>query len=48
MKEWRAYFITGQRDIDADWDEYVAGYDGMNTARYMELYRAARETMGVE
>ena len=48
MKEWRAYFITGQRDIDADWDEYVAGYDGMNTARYMELYRAAREAMGVE
>ena len=48
MKEWRAYFITGQRDIDADWDEYVAGYDGMNTTRYMELYRAAREAMGVE
>ena len=45
MKEWRAYFITGQRDIDADWDEYVAGYDGMNTpsALHGAVPRRARD-----
>lgn len=47
-KEWRAYFVTGQKDLDADWDEYVAGYDGMGLARYMEIYRKGREAAGAK
>lgn len=42
-KEWRGYFITGQRDVETDWDEYVAGYDGVRLPRYMELYNKAYE-----
>lgn len=40
-KEWRGYFITGQKDIndDATWAEYVDGYKGVNNDRYMEIYQ---------
>lgn len=41
--EWRAYFMTGQKDVDSDWDEYVAGYSGMNLDGYMEIYRKGYE-----
>lgn len=41
--EWRGYFITGQKDLDADWDEYVKGYDGMKLDRYMEIYNKGYE-----
>lgn len=46
--EWRAYFITGQKDLEADWDEYVNGYSGMKLDRYMEIYRAAYEAYKAE
>lgn len=47
-KEWRGYFITGQKDLDADWDAYVAGYEGMNLARYMEIYEGGMEAAGAK
>ena len=49
-KEWRAYFITGQKDIndDAAWAEYVAGYAGVNNARYMEIYQKGYEAYVAE
>ena len=25
MDEWNALFITGRKDIDGDWDEFVNG-----------------------
>lgn len=37
-REWRAYFITGQKSIDTDWDAYINGYSGMRLERYLELY----------
>lgn len=45
LKEWRAYFITGQKDVnsDADWNEYVGGFSGMRLDRYMEIYRKGYE-----
>ena len=46
--EWRGYFITGQKDLEADWDEYVSGFDGLNLARYLEIYRAARASAEAE
>lgn len=42
-KEWRGYFITGQKDIEADWAEYVNGYSGMKLDRYLEIYRKGYE-----
>ncbi|MBQ8974024.1 MAG: extracellular solute-binding protein, partial [Clostridia bacterium] len=32
-KEWRGYFISGQKSLETDWDEYVAGYNGLNLDR---------------
>ena len=44
-KEWRGYFITGQKDIndDAAWTEYVNGFAGVNNNRYMEIYNKGFE-----
>lgn len=47
-KEWRGYFITGQRSLDSDWDEYVAGFANMNLDRYMEIYTKGKEAAGAE
>lgn len=46
LKEWRGYFVTGQRDLDTDWDAYVAGHANMNLDRYMEIYQKAYELSG--
>ncbi len=44
-KEWRAYFVTGQKDINDDkvWQEYVNGFAGVKNPRYMEIYTKAYE-----
>ncbi len=42
-EEWRGYFVTGQKDVEADWAEYVAGFEGMKLPRYMEIYRKGYE-----
>jgi putative aldouronate transport system substrate-binding protein len=34
-------FITGSKDIDAEWDEYVAGFEGLGLPRYLEIQQAA-------
>ncbi len=47
-QEWRAYFITGQKSLDADWDEYVKGYENMGLARYMEIYTNGMELSGAK
>ncbi|HHX22169.1 MAG TPA: hypothetical protein GX722_10310 [Clostridiales bacterium] len=44
--EWRAYFISGQKSLDNDWDAYVKGYDGMRLDRYMEIYTKALKEAG--
>ena len=36
-REWLSYFVLGQKDLDADWDEYVSGYDGLRLGEYIEL-----------
>ncbi|MBQ8088866.1 MAG: ABC transporter substrate-binding protein, partial [Clostridia bacterium] len=47
-KEWRGYFISGQKSLETDWDEYVAGYNGLNLDRFLEIYRSAREQAAAE
>lgn len=34
-------FITGNLDIDKDWDSYVKGYDKLNLGRYLEIMQSA-------
>ncbi|GIQ65565.1 hypothetical protein PACILC2_41330 [Paenibacillus cisolokensis] len=36
-----AQFIIGSLDIEKDWDAYVKGFDGLNLARYIEIYQNA-------
>ncbi|MBB3109677.1 putative aldouronate transport system substrate-binding protein [Paenibacillus phyllosphaerae] len=36
-----AQFIIGNKDIEKDWDAYVKGFDGLNLAKYIEIYQAA-------
>ena len=36
-EEWRAYFVTGQKSLDSDWDTYVAGFEGVKTPRQRDL-----------
>lgn len=37
QREWLSYFALGQKDLDADWDEYVSGFDGLRLNEYIEL-----------
>lgn len=37
QREWLANFTLGNNDIDADWDSYVAGFDGLRLQEYIEL-----------
>ena len=30
-------FITGQRDLDTEWDSYVQGFEGLRLAQYLEV-----------
>lgn len=34
-------FITGQRDIDADWEEYLAGFERVELPLYLEIKQRA-------
>ena len=48
MKEWQAYFITGERSLDDDWDEYVAGTENIGLSEYMEIYQKGYEAYQAE
>jgi putative aldouronate transport system substrate-binding protein len=39
-----AEFVTGVRDLDADWDAYLAELDSLGLARYLEIYQAAYDS----
>lgn len=36
-----AQFITGSKDIEKEWDAYVSGFEGLQLARYLEIYQNA-------
>ena len=36
-REWQAKFLLGEVDLEADWDEYVSGYDGLRLQEYIDL-----------
>lgn len=47
-KEQRVLFITGQKDIEADWDEYVSGLQSLGIDRMVELYNTAYQRQYVK
>ena len=36
-----ALFLAGEKDVDAEWDAYVAEFDNLNLDEYMELRQTA-------
>ena len=34
-------FITGDRDIESGWDQYLSELDSYRVDRYIEIYKAA-------
>ena len=41
VKEHIALFVTGNLDLDADWDSYLATLDQIGIDRYLELVQSA-------
>lgn len=37
VRQWTAEFVVGNKSLDADWDAYVAGLQGLGLDRYMEI-----------
>ncbi|MBR6791216.1 MAG: extracellular solute-binding protein [Oscillospiraceae bacterium] len=45
IAEYRAAFITGTKDIDADWDAYIADLKAAGVDTYVEAYQAAYDAL---
>jgi putative aldouronate transport system substrate-binding protein len=41
-------FITGSKNIDTDWDAYVAGFDRLGLPRYLEILQAAYDKSDIK
>ena len=38
-----AAFITGQKDLDSDWDGYVAGLDALGIQEFVDTFQEAMD-----
>jgi putative aldouronate transport system substrate-binding protein len=41
-------FITGSKNIDTEWDAYVAGFEGLGLPRYLQIQQAAYDKSDVK
>lgn len=41
INTWTLNFVTGKKDVDADWDAYIAELEGANLSQFTEMYNAA-------
>ncbi len=41
LNEWRSFFITGKKNVDTDWEEYMAVVESMHPEKLVEVYQAA-------
>jgi len=41
QKEYMVQFITGAKDIDAEWDGYISALNNVGLERYLELLQKA-------
>jgi len=44
VSEMEARFITGNADIDGQWDKYLSTLESMNLKRYLEVYQEAYDS----
>lgn len=44
VKSNMAQFITGSKDINKEWDNYVKGLEGMQLNQYLEIYQKAYDS----
>ena len=40
-EEMRVAFISGTKDIDAEWDDYIKGLEKLQLSKYIEVYNNA-------
>ncbi|PYY25741.1 ABC transporter substrate-binding protein [Paenibacillus illinoisensis] len=40
-------FITGAKDLEKDWDDYVKGLEALNIKRYLEIMQAAYDSSSI-
>jgi putative aldouronate transport system substrate-binding protein len=40
-------FITGSKDLDKEWDEYIEGFEQLNLKRYLEIMQEAYDNSGL-
>ena len=43
MRQNMAAFITGQKDLDTEWDAYVAGLDALGIQEYVDTFQEAMD-----
>ncbi|EKN65266.1 extracellular solute-binding protein [Neobacillus bataviensis LMG 21833] len=41
IEENMVQFVTGSKDIDKEWDKYIAGFKNLQVDRYLEIYQKA-------
>ena len=44
ITQWTAAFITGEKDIDADWDEYIQGLENLGLQDIIDGYQRAYDS----
>ena len=47
LGEWAAKFITGEKSVDADWDEYVTGFNALGVEDYLTLINEKIAALGL-
>ncbi|TLS54116.1 extracellular solute-binding protein [Paenibacillus antri] len=45
IQEHLALFVTGNRNLDTDWDAYVKGLDGLGLEQYLAIYQKAYDAL---
>jgi len=43
--EWRTMFVTGEKDLDADWDEYLTIMENLGLSEYLEAAQSCYTRM---
>ena len=47
LGEWAAKFITGEKNVDSDWEEYVNGFNALGVQDYLDLINEKIEALGL-
>ena len=41
VDQMKAKWITGESDVESDWEDYLKALEKMNVSRYVEIYQNA-------